>query len=566
MGNDEKFEISSVIDEVAGWIRKAKRIRSEEARLEQSAANAEKELRKSVVEARQADGVVWQVLLLRRTSEEQVRRIAEWSLYPSVPEDLDVEISNLLGVVAQKVGRARELFGLQRFNPWGDREGARRAAVEIIRFRHEFVRRMLSAKLDEVASHDGTIAEVVVLSDAALGEVGLASRLLDLGCVAEAVDLSLIKRLPTLVADVRSATVSESALRDRVAAAINEVRVEAVRSVLVSTPLDRLGLPSHLMPHRELKNAGISNVQSLIDTADRLERTVGITEATATRLRSAADALQRRTADDNVIELITENRTASQTSILRALRQWELVRPDVGTSFVSEVEGLEALANAVGDDVEFVVVFGATRSSIDEFQLILQVLRDRARLLSTDLVEERLWEDFISRRAEYADLLEDLGYSQPASGLGAPKGHEDESRNEKPNLLRFNIRCTHCGPKNVKESESCAACLEAERSMAPALVQLRRRVLDKYRYSHREIARTQIAADADSFLKNETAKMKSETLWELRKAGYVDLFAEENLYLFAIEQLRSIGKFSEKSERVYIQILGGGAPGLGKRR
>ena len=158
---------------------------------------------------------------------------------------------------------------------------------------------------------------------------------------------------------VATVAVRESAAR-RVAvrSAHDAARTEIARAQLAIMPLDQL---KDAFPKRfrvaALGWAGCETVGDVLDAADRLRRMSGPDSSTASRAVDAARQLQAALTEVATARFSAEERTAGQTRLLAALRDYERAKGDLPEPF----PGLDELASSLRDALEAVPAVDGSR-------------------------------------------------------------------------------------------------------------------------------------------------------------------------------------------------------------
>lgn len=419
MGRDERQQLQSIIDEIAGWVDTARAVLAWRAQLQEAGQNAERTLRHDVIDVRHDGSVTWRILPIRPRHITLFGDLARQSSLSPVRPDDPQTLHRLTAEVPNALSDAKAVLGTRRFFSIGAKRETGRKAAEFLqdyrKWGHTTGIPQLLHRLDErqVVAFDPTVA--AALAD----QVGLWRRLgAEVGPPA-LVDGAAVANVKVSVTEIQRTLQKEAKLRSAAEAAGVAVRKREVRRLLSEMSVDRLkDVTRDRLRIGPLLDVGVKTVQAVLDWGGQLERQPGIGPITAKRMRGAARTLWQTTYDEMPVRIDIKNRTAETTELLHCLRAWESLRTVRGaTTDLAGAAMLAQFAHALDADVSHLLVFPVA-SSLDDFlatvaavnrraALVADAARDLGSASSTGLVGP--WEDFLARPADYYALLAELG-------------------------------------------------------------------------------------------------------------------------------------------------------------
>lgn len=203
---------------------------------------------------------------------------------------------------------------------------------------------------------------------------------------------------------------------DAARAAGEKVRQDDVRRLLVAMPLDALRQTADgTMQLRPLISAGVNNVQEVLDHAGSLGRIPGVGPTTVRRVVGAAMTLRQVTYEDTSVRIDIEARRPETTRLLTALRIWDGSRVTRGAATDLERAGdLRGLSDALrrGPDRWLVIAVASTPSSmlLDSVGAVVRRAALIGETAAPGVGAGDVWDDFLSRAADYFGLLAELGF------------------------------------------------------------------------------------------------------------------------------------------------------------
>ncbi|MFC3850964.1 DEAD/DEAH box helicase [Corynebacterium hansenii] len=423
------------IDLVRRWSGQAARVLEGRARIAATAGQAASELIARTVAVKIDGDVAWRVLpvdgaaLLR--AGETVRH--RWLTGLGAEEARLVE--ELAGPAATAV---RETWAAEGWRRFFSRAEARANADRAVAYLGDVVdrvrRRDLPALLDRLELEAGSAAPQLVPTDLMYPDVGVLGLLSDglppgVG-TPELVSGADVAALPGALSALSGALETERTTRLAAIAAGERLRAKAVDALLAGLGVEALrDVTRDRLRIAPIEDAGLRTVGSVLAAGARLADVPGIGPDSARKLLGAAQTLRQQTMDDEPVRIDPSQRTPEATDVLRQLRRWEIARgplrgPDGSTAAVALASLAPVMAPGVGD----VLVFPTSGRGIPEFRgAVAGVLRlaealrgSVGKLIDADPApadggappnapDDRLWEDFRARPADYQALAAQLG-------------------------------------------------------------------------------------------------------------------------------------------------------------
>jgi len=311
MDRDERNELRTITDEVAGWVDQARSVLRHRAKVDKAADDALGALRRAVVDARRDGTVAWRAMLLRPDEGKLLgavaRQVHQPSLAPSESQALDrlaAEVPTALHDVKAAIG-ARRLFSGNK-----KRDVGQAAAQFLVEFRGWGLSTGLPQLLHRLDRQDESATEVSA-ADALADWVGLGVRVTDLGRAPEVLASATVAELPDAIKTIEKALKDEARFRSDALSAGEAVRKSEARKLLTEMPVDRLKEATRdRLRIGPLTDAGIATVQAVLDRGAHLEHLPGIGATTATRMRGAAQTLWQTTYDEMPVRIDIKDHNA----------------------------------------------------------------------------------------------------------------------------------------------------------------------------------------------------------------------------------------------------------------
>lgn len=415
MNRDQRQQLREIADELARWVDLAAPIRAQRADVAARAVAAEKDLRGAAVPVRRHGVVAWHLLLLRPQDSDRLMDLARYRGLPTISTATHETLIKLTGEVTTAIGDVQAIVGARRFfTTSGKRDKGSIAAQFLTNYRSWFIGSGMPDALNRLATQQASVPARITPADALSDQVGLATKMGNLGGSAELLPANLFTDLRQAAIKVGNAAAEEAAYRAAAVAAGNEVRrVEAAR-IVAEMSVERLKEATRdKIRTGPLTDGGFKTVLDVI-RADSLEHLPGIGPTLAMRIKGAAQTLWQTTFDEMPARIDIKRRTAEATELLQRLRAWDEIRKNIGgTDDLNLAAELAPLAMAIDPAVSHAVVFCAAETSVHGFRESLDRLRSRAQRIcgaQATAATGDPWDDFLSRPADYFALLGELGF------------------------------------------------------------------------------------------------------------------------------------------------------------
>ncbi|NUS00681.1 MAG: DEAD/DEAH box helicase [Kribbellaceae bacterium] len=412
MDRDERRQLRDRAGQIQGWLELARRGMAERAAIEQTADDATRHLRGSVVDLRSEGLINWRLLALAPDDRRPLTDIARLTQLPSLAAREAGALRRLTTEAAQALQDVRSVAGARRFFSGAKKRDAGAAAA---RFLDEFsawgATIALPALLDRLVpkATQRTVPAYEALAD----WVGLAPRLSDLGNSAELLPASAVSGLAGAIATVQRAIADEAAFRTAALKAGEQIRKQETRTLLADMPVERLkDATRERIRVGPLTDAGITTVLAVLDRGADLAYLPGIGATTSERMRGAAQTLWQTTYDEMPVRIDIKNRTAGATDLLRRLSSWDAMRKAKGaTEELQHAATLTPLVSAVGQATSQLIVIPVD-ASVAAFSDAVAAVVHRANMINgaaTETGSADPWDDFMARPADYFAMLAELG-------------------------------------------------------------------------------------------------------------------------------------------------------------
>lgn len=425
------------IELVRHWSEQAVRVLDGRRRMSDTAASATAELAARAVPVKIDGEIAWRVLpvdgpaLLR--AGEIVRR--EWSTV--IPAEQARLLEELAGPAATAVRETWAAEGWRRFFSRADaRATADRAMGYLVDVVDRVRRRELPALLDRLEVEATATAPSLVATDLMFPDVGVIRVLAESvpgGAAMSEPELMSgtdVAALPEALGALSTALEAERATRVAAIGAGERLRARATDSLMAGLDVTALrDVTRDRLRIAPLQDAGMRTVSAVLSAGPAVADVPGIGPDSARKLLGAAHMLRQETMDEQAVRLDPNDRSAEATDVLRQLRRWELARgPLRGPDGASATVALSTLAPVMRPGVSEILVMSAARRDLAEFRgtvagvlRLADALRGTARAVAggggaadvpgvaPDAADDRLWDDFRARAADYQALAAQLG-------------------------------------------------------------------------------------------------------------------------------------------------------------
>lgn len=415
MERQERQQLRTTSQHVAGWVDQAQNVIGHRAQVTSAADEAVGALRSATVPIRRDGAVAWQVLPLRATDGQRLAAVAHHAHLPAVSAAEQQALDGLTTDAAAALHQVKSVVGARRFfTGKAKREAGASAAELLTRYQAWGDSANLPHLLDRLSPADTSAPAKLQVGDALADWVGLVPRIADLGGDRQLLAGHTVAGLADAVRAIDAALAREDSFRRDATAAGDAVRKGEVHRLLADMPVERLREATReRLRVGPLTDAGIRTVQAVLDRGHQLENLPGIGATTATRMRGAARTLWQTTYDEMPVRIDINNRTPQSTELLRRLHAWDAVRATRGaTTDLVLKDALAPLVHTLDPHVSHLLVIAGDRP-ISEFPDAVQRVVRRAQNLSGGRPASAVadpWDDFLARPADYFAMLAELGF------------------------------------------------------------------------------------------------------------------------------------------------------------
>ncbi|MER6345732.1 DEAD/DEAH box helicase [Streptomyces sp. NPDC001595] len=400
-----------MVEDVGGWHKLAAEIAERRGPVESTAEDAARQLLNRVVSLGTKTTTSWRVLQVSPSDAGLVTALACRQALPAITADTQQGIRRLTDDAGRALTAVRALFGPRRiFSGKSRKEEAEQAATYLLSLHEGVTSTRLVPELEGLAAWDGKAAPAVGPSDVLDERVGFGRRL---GARAELVGRPELDAAKTAITAIDLALHRESEFRRAVDTAGNAVRQGEVRKLVAEMPVERLkDATSGQLRITALVDAGIRNVQQVLDQQSRIRSLPGVGDTTGNRMVGAAQTIWQTTMDEMPIRIDIKNRSQATTKLLAAMRAWDAARSiRSATADLAAADAVRPLLQNLDARTSHVVLVPQARA-VAELRTALAAVERRGAVLSggNSGAGGDPWEDFISRPADYYAMLAELGF------------------------------------------------------------------------------------------------------------------------------------------------------------
>jgi hypothetical protein len=433
MDKRERQELQAMCAEVWAWSESARALQADRDRIEAAAVDTLTTLARRAVHVNRDAGVAWTVIPLADGADRVLvaNLAARANLRPLGKGDEDALVfltravppilDDVAGLLSRRffIGRKRREAGdravpkLHSGIAWGRAQGIATRLAHLAQSRQVF----------------SPPATLQALLDDRLGFIAGARQRFGEEPVFLPLDRDTIARLAPAVRIILTAVEGEAAVRKAAMSAGEAVRKAETRDLLVEIPVEQIKkTTADRLRIEPLKEVGIRTILDVLDNKRRISEIRGVGEMTERQVIAAAQSIWKTTYDEMPVRIDIRKRSAQATTLLTRLAKWDATRRTKGAeSDVARARELAAFARALRTDTTHALVFqrqGLPASTLtDSIEAVIR----RAQLLEGEgangggLVPEDVWEDFLSRPADYYAMLSELGFLSEDAG----KAHGD---------------------------------------------------------------------------------------------------------------------------------------------
>ncbi|MFE4050482.1 DEAD/DEAH box helicase [Streptomyces sp. YIM B13518] len=400
-----------MVEEISGWRKLAVQIVEQRQPVETAAEDAARRLLGRVTSLGTGNSTAWRVLQLTPSDADLVASLAHRRALPELSAPVQQGIHQLTGDTDRALTAVRALFGARRmFSGKSRKNEAGQAAAYLVSLHEQVASTRLVTELASLAARDGSAVPPVGLPAVLDDAVGFGHRL---GARAELVERRELDAARTALAAMDRALQRENEFRAAVSAAGNAVRQAEVHRLLAEMPVERLkDATSGQLRINALIDAGIGNVQQVLDQRSRIRSLPGVGETTGNRMAGAARTIWQTTLDEMPVRIDIKNRSQATTKLLTALRTWDAARSiRSATADLAAADAVRPLLQGLDSRTSHVVLVPQARTVAELRSMLTAVERRGAGLDGgTDVAGGDPWDDFSARPADYYAMLAELGF------------------------------------------------------------------------------------------------------------------------------------------------------------
>ncbi|WP_245672930.1 DEAD/DEAH box helicase [Aldersonia kunmingensis] len=404
--------MKGVSEDVNGWTTRAAKLAEVRQRITDDQAKSADALTARLRPCGCGHEILWRTLTLRRFDDDLVTAMARGHLMPRYSPDFALAIDELTGErVAQALHDVRSVLGARRIFSGKDKKDAGAKAAEWLAGFHTWLSGSgFTRELERLESWDEKSVPRLGASSILSEAVGLAPAL---GHGTELIERHEIDAAAKSIAAIDRALKREGEFRSAVTSAGDTVRQAEARKLVAEMPVERLrDATKDRLNIKALTDAGIKNVQQVLDQGGQIFTLPRVGEKTGTHMVAAAQTIWQTTVDEMPVRIDIKNRASTTTALLKTMRAWDAARSiKNATSDLEAADSLRPIISSLGTAVSHFVVAPESRSVADLRTAIAAVNR-RASLLTGGgtAADSDPWDDFIARPADYYAMLSELGF------------------------------------------------------------------------------------------------------------------------------------------------------------
>ncbi|WP_326602233.1 DEAD/DEAH box helicase [Streptomyces sp. NBC_01800] len=411
MEREARQHLRGVVEEISGWRKLAVGIVEQREPVETAAEDAARQFLGRVASLGTGTTTAWRVLQLAPSDADLVTSLACRRALPALTAHAQQGIHQLTDDAGRALTAVRALFGARRiFSGKSRKDEAGQAAAYLISLHERAASTRLVTELESLAAWDRRTVPAVGLPAVLDDTVGFSHRL---GARAEFVGRHELDAAKTAISTIDRALHRENEFRTAVNAAGNAVRQAEARKLVAEMPVERLkDATNGQLRITALIDAGIRNVQQVLDQKSRIRSLPGVGETTGNRMVGAARTILQTTLDEMPVRIDIKNRPRAATELLKAMRAWNATRSiRSATADLAAADAVRPLLQSLDSKTSHVVLVPQART-VAELRTALATVERRGAVLNggDDAASGDPWEDFIARPADYYAMLAELGF------------------------------------------------------------------------------------------------------------------------------------------------------------
>lgn len=407
MEREERQRLKGATEDVNGWAKRAAKLVKDRQHITDDRTKAAEALT-----ARLLPRGGWRTLNLTPGDGDLVTAMARGNLMPAYSPAVRRAIDELAGDgLARATHDAKSVLGARRMFSGKDKKDVGAKAAEWVAGFHAWLANSgVVAELERLEAWDKKSVAPLGASSILTEQVGFAP---SLGRGAELLERHEIDSASGSIAAIDRALRREGEFRSAVSTAGNAVRQAEARKLVAEMPVERLkDATNGQLRISALIGAGIKTVQQVLDQGGRILSLPGVGEITGNRMVGAARTIWQTTVDEMPVRIDIKNRSASATTLLKAMRAWDAARSiKSATSDLEAAEALRPIISSLDAKISHIIVVPNGRS-VAELRSAIAAVDRRASVLNGggSAAAGDPWDDFIASPADYYAMLSELGF------------------------------------------------------------------------------------------------------------------------------------------------------------
>ncbi|MCX5294989.1 DEAD/DEAH box helicase [Streptomyces sp. NBC_00193] len=411
MEREARHHLRGVVEDVGGWHKLAVGIVEQREPVETAAEDAARQFLGRVASLGTKTTTTWRVLQVSPSDVDLVTALACRQALPVPTANAQQGIHQLTDDASRALTAVRALFGARRiFSGKGRKDEAGQAATYLASLHERAASTGLITEMEGLASWDRRSVPAVGPSAILDNTVGFSHRL---GAQAELIGRHELDAAKTAIGPIDRALNREDKFRTAVNTAGNAVRQAEVRKLVAEMPVERLkDATNGQLRITALVDAGIRNVQQVLDQKSRIRTLPGVGETTGTRMVGAAQTIWQTTMDEMPVRIDIKNRSQATTKLLTTMRAWDAARSiRSATADLAAADAVRPLLQSLDPRTSHVVLVPQDRT-VAQLRAALAAVERRGAVLDSGagVAGGDPWEDFSARPADYYAMLAELGF------------------------------------------------------------------------------------------------------------------------------------------------------------
>lgn len=413
MGRDERARLRWLLTETDRWSARCAAINDAREKTRDTAERDIARLQARAIAVERDGASAWVVVPLTLKDAAVPAHLAGVrDLRPFT--DAEENLLRMIGRITAVADKARPLARLRLF-PGRKKYAAAHDAVERLARLHDTV---VAHGVDEILAElarPHPAPEPPGLEQILEPSLGFAARFGGETATPTLLRRECFARLSGAIGIIDKAVAAEQKHVQAATSAGKKVRLSETRRMVSSMPLDALRRATRdRLRTGVLETAGITNVYEVLQRRHNLAQLPSVGATSVNRIVAAAQTLWETTYQEMPVRIDFKNRGTDATALVTALRAWDVSRRTKGaTTDIARAAELRPLAAAL-DGAAYAVVVPAGQSASALTEAIDAVVA-RADMMAatvspTSATPRDVWDDFLSRPADYYGMLAELGF------------------------------------------------------------------------------------------------------------------------------------------------------------